>query len=744
MYLKRIELSGFKSFAKKTTLAFGSHVVAIVGPNGSGKSNVVEAIRFVLGEQSMKSMRGKSSTDLIFKGSKSLSAPSRASVAITFDNRERIFSFADRTDAPELTFDEITLTREVYSDGKSNYSINGSEVRLKDIVELLASVHIGSSGHHIISQGEADRILSANARDRRAMIEDALGLKVYQYRIRDAERKIERTNENMKEVNVLRREIAPHLQFLKRQVEKIEKGREMRIELGVAYTTYFSDEQLYLEIERKRLYEEQKRLSDELGHLQNRQEEVSIGKKQEVVQEETMVRELERIVIRISAEYEEIVKKIARLEGIIEAKQATTHEEVQEERLIKEQDVRTFIDEITLSLDQALREETTLTIKEILVRLTERLKGYLPVIHQTDKHQAVEKEILTLKDSLAELKTLELQTRENREIKNNELVHARKLLENRILQEREDERESFELKRRETELLGMQEVLHVRQETLSAQTTAFNEEVEEAKVLLGNDSVTYDVEHGANITRAQQEDRRKHIERLKIKIEDIGGGSGSDIVKEYQETSERDQFLSKELTDLEGSLDELKKLLVDLRDKLEHEFKAGIEKITTQFDAFFGLMFGGGHASLQVVVEHRGKNEEDEEGIPVDSGTKNIVLEKGIEIAVALPHKKVRDLHMLSGGERSLTSIALLFAMSQVNPPPFLVLDETDAALDEANSRKYGDMIENLSAFSQLIVVTHNRETMSRANILYGVTIGSDGGSKLLSIKFDEAVRIAK
>jgi chromosome segregation protein len=113
-------------------------------------------------------------------------------------------------------------------------------------------------------------------------------------------------------------------------------------------------------------------------------------------------------------------------------------------------------------------------------------------------------------------------------------------------------------------------------------------------------------------------------------------------------------------------------------------------------------------------------------------------------VHVNLPEKKVKELNMLSGGERSLVSIALLFAISQVNPPPFLVLDETDAALDEANSRRYGDMIELLAEYSQLIVVTHNRETMSRASVLYGVTLGSDGGSKLLSIKFDEAVKVAK
>ena len=120
------------------------------------------------------------------------------------------------------------------------------------------------------------------------------------------------------------------------------------------------------------------------------------------------------------------------------------------------------------------------------------------------------------------------------------------------------------------------------------------------------------------------------------------------------------------------------------------------------------------------------------------------VDEEGVDISVSLPHKKIKGLVMLSGGERALTSIALLFAISQVNPPPFMVLDETDAALDEANSRKYGDMIENLAKLSQLMVITHNRETMSRAHVLYGITLGSDGASKLLSIKFDDAVKVAK
>jgi len=218
MTLKSIELLGFKSFGKKSSVSFLSPITAVVGPNGSGKSNIVESIRFVLGEQSMKSLRGKGGVDLIFKGSKNTPSSNRASVTITFDNSKKIFSFTNSGLGVSLDYDEISISREVFADGANKYSINNTEVRLKDIIDLLSSVNIGSSGHHIISQGEADRVLNASNKDRRAMIEDALGLKIYQYRIRESERKLEKTILNMKEVQASRREIAQHLALLKKQV----------------------------------------------------------------------------------------------------------------------------------------------------------------------------------------------------------------------------------------------------------------------------------------------------------------------------------------------------------------------------------------------------------------------------------------------------------------------------------------------------------------------------------------------
>lgn len=740
MYLKRLELSGFKSFGKKTVLDFTSPVTAIVGPNGSGKSNVVEAIRFVLGEQSIKSMRGKSGTDLIFKGSKGLSAPSRASVGIVFDNRKKIFSFANNSSGlPNIAFDEITLSREVYSDGVNRYSINGSEVRLKDILELLASVHIGSSGHHMISQGEADRVLNASSKDRRSMIEDALGLRVYQYKLRESERKLERTLANMKEVGSLRRELSPHITFLSKQVEKIEKAKELRTELQGLYTTYFANEEYYITtekatIEKERVeYEiEAKKITEALGSV----EVPAVAPTDASVARD--IATLEEKIFALKKKRDDTSRNLGRLEGVLEAL-TVKKDAPQKQTMIPKEEVEVLIGELEAMIAEAIEAASLSDAIPILRNVREKLVFFQKVDVAQRETTEDSEHIQNVEGSIKELvRALEIYDeeyvgyeRELQKLQNATLLHERAL--------RESERESYELKAKQNAINAKLEMLRLRKDVLETVTTAYTNEQQEARVLVG---APEHVSKGEAVERSAQEDLRKRIERIKIKIEDAGGGSGSDVLKEYESIKERDQFLARELGDLEISINELKRLIAELKEKLDTEFKAGILKINKQFQEFFALMFGGGSAFLAIVVEHKRKSkEEDEEEMSADG---ELAFERGIEINVSLPHKKVKDLNMLSGGERSLTSIALLFAMSQVNPPPFLVLDETDAALDEANSKKYGNMIESLSKYSELIVVTHNRETMSRADVLYGVTIGSDGASKLLSIKFDEAVQIAK
>ncbi|PIR86387.1 hypothetical protein COU13_01260 [Candidatus Kaiserbacteria bacterium CG10_big_fil_rev_8_21_14_0_10_43_70] len=184
-------------------------------------------------------------------------------------------------------------------------------------------------------------------------------------------------------------------------------------------------------------------------------------------------------------------------------------------------------------------------------------------------------------------------------------------------------------------------------------------------------------------------------------------------------------------------------MIEELDAKIDERFNEGLVKINEALRVFFQKLFGGGDARLELEKKRQKVTEMyDEESDELIEEKEELV--RGLDIHVALPRKKIKGLEVLSGGERALTSIALIFAMSQVNPPPFLILDETDAALDEANSKRYADMVRELGKRSQLVLITHNRATMAAAGELYGVTMGSDGVSKVLSVKLEEAERVAK
>ena len=752
MRLKSILLVGFKSFGKKSLITFNTPITAIVGPNGSGKSNIVEAIRFVLGEQSMKSLRGKGGVDLIFKGSRLSPSSSRALVSITFDNSDKIFTFSNSGTGVSLDYNEIIISREVFADGSNKYSINQTEVRLKDIVDLLSSVNIGSSGHHIISQGEADRILNASNKERRSMIEDALGLRVYQYRIKESEKRLEKTLINMKEVQSLRREIAPHLSFLKKQVSIIEKSEQMRQELKELYRTYLSKEATYVKHESGRLSKEHLLLKEKENNLNQRISELEKDKA-ENQKENIFTTEIKEHQLKLSGLIEsknELLRNLGRIEGMIEGLEERFRKQSESKKtVIQESDWQDFISLIDGQIDQALKMDNLEGIINCLKNLKNKITEFYnqsddnPVFSLEDDDSY--KEMISKKEELIfEKKRIETEIEAEEATINSKKEEERQSLE----AYRDSEKNLYELLRQRTEVTGALSALGYEEEKLTSVKSAFDMELTEAGVLIGREIVSFaETEDHEEVNRPEQEALRKKIERIKIKIEDAGGGSGEDVVREYKETVERDEFLGRELEDLNKSIKDCNILIAELKEKLDNEFKQGVENINTQFQNFFALMFGGGGAFLSVTMEHKKPKKDDlliEQDAPEEDEENEIGFERGIEINVNLPHKKVRDLHMLSGGERSLTSIALLFAISQVNPPPFLVLDETDAALDEANSKKYGNMLENLSDYSQLIVVTHNRETMTRAEVLYGVTMSAEGVSKLLSIKFEEATGYAK
>lgn len=761
MYLTSLEIGGFKSFARKGELEFTTPITAIVGPNGSGKSNVAEAFRFVLGEQSIKSMRGKKGEDLIWGGTSVVARANRASVKIVLNNETRVFP---------LDFDEVVVERIVHRDGVNEYAVNGARVRLKDVQELMAAANVGPSGHHIISQGEADRILSASAKERREMIEDALGLKIYQYKKAESEKKLEKTKENIAQVESLRREVTPHLKFLERQVQKIEKSVALREHLARFYRAYLKREALYLEYHTKRLSEAQIGPKNELATLER---ELVSARAVLTASEKDEKRDalvlLEEKLRALSTKRQEVLRESGRIEGQLSyleraLSDAKRRREQENSAPVAHAEVARVVDSVEQIASAAGTSTDIVGVRRALESIVRTLRSFLNEASRSSEHDAELARLANECESMRKEKSQSdgaLSVLEKEEtVLRSEYEALKTSIEAEASESRAAEREVFRIMGRQREVSETINAITHELSVLGRDREEWTREMQEAVALIGREVSTYqecteDADGVAILEsavyaedRSVQQGRRRELEKMKIRLEELGGGGGEEVLKEHKDAQERDAFLAREIADLEQSVTTLEALIADLTEQLNEQFVAGIEKIGTEFNRFFILMFGGGQASLVRTKPKpkRKKNDfdgllDDEAGIPDEDAEE---LEEGIELDVKLPNKRVRGLEMLSGGERALTSIALIFAMSQVNPPLFVILDETDAALDEANSRRYGDMIEALAKKSQLILITHNRETMSRAGVLYGVTMGGDGVSKLLSVKFDEAVAVAK
>ncbi len=771
MHLKSLELSEFKSFAKKTELEFSTPITAIVGPNGSGKSNLAEAFRFVLGEQSIKSLRGSRGEDLIWGGGVTLARANRAAVKIALNNEQRLFP---------LDFDEVMIERAVHRDGAGEYSINSSRTRLRDVQELLGAANIGPTGHHIISQGEADRILSASAKERREMIEDALGLKVYQYKKAESERKLEKTKENIAQVEALRKEIQPHLRFLERQVKKVERAAQLREQLAAFYTAYLKREELYLAQNEQRLAEEEKTPEAEAqalaSELERAKRVLADGEKDE---KRDVLVALEQKISMLRQRRQDALRQSGRIEGHLgalerQAAERTRTQEREAHRPIPFAEVERVISQAQRAAQEGEKETDADGLRRVIAHIVSTLRTFLSEAvraHQdTPEETRAQSELAKLREERERGEQVLAALADEERTFLREYEALRRAIEEESAESRTAEREVFRIMSRQRELAETQSSIAVGRAPPPPpprDREEFTRELREGAVLIGREITRYrersqdpdgtplSAEQVGGEERTLQHERRRALERMKIRLEEAGAAGGEEVLKEHKEAQERDAFLAREIADLEQSIATLETLIADLAERLGAEFAAGIEKISAEFNRLFMLMFGGGTATLLLIKPNlraggrRKKAEADE--LLAENGEQEEMpkaeeeeKEDGVEIEVKLPNKRVSGLAMLSGGERALTSIALIFAMSQVNPPPFVILDETDAALDEANSRRYGDMIASLAKKSQLILITHNRETMSRAGVLYGVTMGADGVSKLLSVKFDEAVAVAK
>ncbi|HEY4519707.1 MAG TPA: AAA family ATPase, partial [Candidatus Paceibacterota bacterium] len=518
------------------------------------------------------------------------------------------------------------------------------------------------------------------------------------------------------------------------QHKKIEKARAMRVELSHTLTEYLSREHAWIRAE-------EARVSGDAEHTRSRVRELeeklkTIHAHTGVSQKEApgRVRELEEKLARARSERELVARELGRAEGAAEAHSR--------ERVVPTSLVREFTDTLQDELTKALDLSDASSLRESVGRLHIRVRSFVEKIFgalHTSSHtgeaerlsHALEK---AQKEEVSCVKDVDEARREALSLREAEFT-------------REQEATRIESEIRTCRAFEAQ-AGNARSE-LSLVRQRFEEEVREGVALVGagiRDYEKAETPKGAlSEDRREQEKRRRDIERLKIKIEESGIGNSDAVTQEYTQTMGRDQFLGKEVADLEASAAKLKDIIADLEETMDKKFTEGLGSINEALTLFFTKLFGGGSAKMHVETPKRvrrvslSESEEDEY-----EASEEDELYAGLSITVHLPRKKVRGLEVLSGGERALTSIALIFAISQVHPPPFLILDETDAALDEANSRRFADMIKELSKKSQLVVITHNRATMAASGELYGVTMGSDGVSTLLSVKLEEAERIAK
>ncbi len=836
MYLKRLEIHGFKSFAHKTVLDFEPGLTAVVGPNGSGKSNVADAIRWVMGEQSMKLLRGKKSEDVIFAGSDKKSKLSMAEVGLLFDNKDRKLPFE---------YSEVEIKRRVYRSGESEYLVNNQRTRLLDIVDALTKSGFGATNYAVIGQGTIDQMVLAGPAEIKNLIEEASGVKPYYVKRDKSLRRLEQTEENLTQVSQLINEIEPRLKSLRRQAKRMEERESLLIELKGLQQQYYGNQFFILETELSVVKEsfglKQKQIVDlekEVGEFQKlleREEQENKQSSNFVYELSKKINSLEQKRFKLQEDLAEIRGKLKTglIPGQVDKDSLSAQKlELQRELESAESKLKTLANQLDHDEKNFKKLTETLTKLNSQIELARNNKIDLNLWHHelesfkreflaaldllsNENFDDTKRKLKEIVDRLTESKTLTAATDEDlSDLQNKKEVLVNELhqLELRLVEQRTlkttylEEIESQTLKLNQVKSLlkdspeTFKTELGNQEQTLSTQLADVLEQIEQSKKALDelnekdktkkgflmdeekkfrkqssqlsqlkDEQNTILVEKARvetrvealvkeagdnNIVQDQVQEHKKgelhpdivnKISKLKHQLE-LAGGVDETVLAEYRETEERFTYLSTQSADLAKATNDLRQVIEELDEVIKKQFDEAYDKISNKFVEYFRILFNGGRAQMTLLKEFVAEEGEetpelDEEGSEEKpKGSKQIV---GIEIKATPPGKKLSSIAALSGGERALTSIALLCAMLASYPSPFVVLDEVDAALDEANSIRFAKILGTLAHQTQFVTITHNRETMRQGHTLYGVTMTDEGISKILSLKLEQAEKTA-
>jgi len=763
MFLSKIELQGFKTFANKTTLSFLSPktdsfpLTAIVGPNGSGKSNLADAVRWALGEQSLKLLRGKDSTDVIFSGSTGKGRSGFAEVIMTFDNTDNTIP---------LETSDVTVTRRLYRDGDSEYLVNNKKTRLQDIHLMLAQANVGQRSYSVIGQGMVDTILTSTPQERKVFFDDATGVRQFQIKRHQAMLKLKRTYENLAETEMVLREIQPRLRLLSRQTKRLEKRSEVELTLKERQTKYFQSLWFQLADEMKIVRDSFDKIDSKVG---DRRDEM---------------KKLEKTV----AEMEEIERKGGGEDAELKDLRTKLRETESSRRKLRDEEF-SLQKELELSKVRAQANWSPLP----LIDITKELEGIIGEQQESLKSLRGLKSLEGLKSLITKIESLfkrseklskSLKRPAAEDVKPDpklvtDLKKTSSILKDidasiKKLEKSVEDHAKKENKKR-TELFAIERELRQKQHELYKDEQKKNEsQIQLARLEERQNNLHRDIDHALKeqaellrknrpkqikkLNETEQEQHRQEIEKLKYTL-DLIGGIDPEIVEEYHETKTRFDFLDGQVNDLRKAMDDTEKIVDELDERIHKQSEKVFRQINKEFQKYFKVLFGGGSCSLVKMTQSEADEEQEHDEESAHEGDVNPALGAvdpdgldelkkrvkerkdrvvGIDITATPPGKKLKALNLLSGGERALASIALLAAIMATNPAPFVILDEVDAALDEANTIRFAAILDELRQKTQYIVVTHNRATMEKADVLYGVTMNDDGISQLLSVKMEE------
>jgi chromosome segregation ATPase len=770
MYLRSISMKGFKSFPERTTLEFSPGVSVIVGPNGSGKSNITDAVLWALGEQSPGAIRGASMQDVISAGGKNVGQRRAAEVEVTIDN-------SDGRAATE--FSEIAVERRLDRSGDSGYRLNGARCRLADVTDVLSDTNLGREMHSVISQGRVETIVHSKPRERRLLVEEAAGLGKHRKRRRRAELKLRSARDNLDRALDVEREARARLRPLKRQAQAAELGARIeREELGLR--AQIVSEELRFGADRAAAAE--KAAAKARGAREKLEASLAeVSKRRSAAEERFAARDRERtqawgLLTKLRGEQEKVAVRVAGLSS------REAELEAGLERL------RTELGPLTLDVgDGGAPGERARKLEEELGEIEAGLRtageGF-DVARSADAAESARESALGHVQAGAERASRHARRAEgllgerHREALRARVAAGEELLdavraaraaaeaagaairervgtiERKVLGGQDDGDEiaeelracsqqefelqtqmketSDELTRAEVEAAHLGDRRAEAARELTAIAERLGEEIPPAEEALSDEA------------RAEIDRRLDRLERRRAQI----GPVNPLAEQEYDEAREHVEALQTQREDIERSMRELESLIRDIDDEIERAFEQTFDATAKNFEEMVEHLFPGGRGRLRRVALRPVRDEErpaGEQQAPTDAEPEPEEEEEereelGVEIEVTPAGKSTRKLQLLSGGEKSLVALAFVFAVFLARPCPFYILDEVEAALDDANIDRFLQLIRRFSDRAQFVIVTHQKRTMDAADVLYGVSMGGDGVTKVVSRKLPREV----